>query len=77
MDWIPTSERMPEFPEGESRVDVIVAVASGAVLGMVYRFNQHARTERGREPRFEWNGSRCIWRVTHWMPIPDPPTEAI
>jgi D-Tyr-tRNAtyr deacylase len=57
MDWIPTSERMPEFPEGESRVDVIVAVASGAVLGMVYRFNQHARTERGREPPFRASGS--------------------
>ncbi|MBY3727107.1 DUF551 domain-containing protein, partial [Escherichia coli] len=36
--------------------------------------NEYAKTQKGREPRFEtltgiWHG------VTHWMPLPEPPQE--
>ncbi|EHB0511572.1 DUF551 domain-containing protein [Escherichia coli] len=40
----------------------------------VIGWNGYAKTQKGREPRFEiltgiWHG------VTHWMPLPEPPQE--
>ncbi|WP_373866558.1 DUF551 domain-containing protein [Escherichia albertii] len=46
-----------------------------AVRQCVYTRNGYAKTQKGREPRFET--STGIWHgVTHWMPLPEPPQEA-
>ncbi|EHR7893534.1 ead/Ea22-like family protein [Escherichia coli] len=67
--WIRCSERMPEIRQ------TVIGWNGYAVRQCVYTRNEYAKTQKGREPRFEtltgiWHG------VTHWMPLPEPPQEA-
>lgn len=67
--WISCSERMPEIRQ------TVIGWNGYAVRQCVYTRNEYAKTQKGREPRFEtltgiWHG------VTHWMPLPEPPQEA-
>ncbi|EON5671516.1 ead/Ea22-like family protein [Escherichia coli] len=62
------SERMPEIRQ------TVIGWNGYAVRQCVYTRNEYAKTQKGREPRFEtltgiWHG------VTHWMPLPEPPQE--
>ncbi|MGP2117421.1 DUF551 domain-containing protein [Escherichia coli] len=66
--WISCSERMPEIRQ------TVIGWNGYAVRQCVYTRNEYAKTQKGREPRFEiltgiWHG------VTHWMPIPEPPQQ--
>ena len=66
--WINCSDRMPEIRQ------TVIGWNGYAVRQCVYTRNEYAKTQKGREPRFEiltgiWHG------VTHWMPIPEPPQE--
>ncbi|MDZ7280349.1 DUF551 domain-containing protein [Pantoea eucrina] len=66
--WIKCSERMPEIRQ------TVIGWNGCAVRQCVYTRNEYAKTQKGREPRFEtltgiWHG------VTHWMPLPEPPQE--
>ncbi|MGM6937173.1 DUF551 domain-containing protein [Escherichia coli] len=66
--WIRCSERMPEIRQ------TVIGWNGYAVRQCVYTRNEYAKTQKGREPRFEtltgiWHG------VTHWMPLPEPPQE--
>ena len=66
--WISCSERMPEIRQ------TVIGWNGYAVRQCVYTRNGYAKTQKGREPRFEtltgiWHG------VTHWMPLPEPPQE--
>ncbi len=67
--WISCSERMPEIRQ------TVIGWNGYAVRQCVYTRNGYAKTQKGREPRFET--STGIWHgVTHWMPLPEPPQEA-
>ena len=64
--WISCSDRMPEIRQ------TVIGWNGYAVRQCVYTRNGYAKTQKGREPRFEtltgiWHG------VTHWMPLPEPP----
>lgn len=66
--WISCSELMPEIRQ------TVIGWNGYAVRQCVYTRNEYAKTQKGREPRFEtltgiWHG------VTHWMPLPEPPQE--
>ena len=66
--WISCSERMPEIRQ------TVIGWNGYAVRQCVYTRNEYAKTQKGREPRFEtltgiWHG------VTHWIPLPEPPQE--
>nr|WP_250908151.1 dATP/dGTP pyrophosphohydrolase domain-containing protein [Escherichia coli] len=66
--WISCSDRMPEIRQ------TVIGWNGYAVRRCVYTRNEYAKTQKGREPRFEiltgiWHG------VTHWMPLPEPPQE--
>ncbi|HCY2152868.1 TPA: DUF551 domain-containing protein [Escherichia coli] len=66
--WISCSDRMPEIRQ------TVIGWNGYAVRQCVYTRNGYAKTQKGREPRFEtltgiWHG------VTHWMPLPEPPQE--
>ncbi|HAY0007631.1 TPA: DUF550 domain-containing protein [Escherichia coli] len=66
--WISCSEQMPEIRQ------TVIGWNGYAVRQCVYTRNEYAKTQKGREPRFEtltgiWHG------VTHWMPLPEPPQE--
>ncbi|ELJ1416927.1 DUF551 domain-containing protein [Escherichia coli] len=66
--WISCSERMPEIRQ------TVIGWNGYAVRQCVYTRNEYAKTQKGREPRFET--STGIWHgVTHWMPLPEPPQE--
>lgn len=73
--WIPTSERLP--PLGER---VLIWVAKPNEAGVPPRV-EAARFWRHPVDRylcgFEDDGERCwnLGRVTHWMPLPEPPTD--
>lgn len=62
-DWIPCSERMP--PDGE-----LVLIADA---GVVREADYVAHRER-----WYWSadGSSKLDEVTHWMPLPYPPTAS-
>ena len=63
--WIPVSERLPE-----TEVDVLVAlkgyVDHGYYDGTEWRSNTQLDYSETPER---------LWDVTHWMPLPTPPTE--
>lgn len=66
--WISCSERMPVIRQ------TVIGWNGYAVRQCVYTRNEYAKTQKGREPRFEtltgiWHG------VTHWMQLPEPPQE--
>ena len=66
--WISCSERMPEIRQ------TVIGWNGYAVRQCVYTRNEYAKTQKGREPRFET--STGIWHgVTHWIPLPEPPQE--
>lgn len=66
MEWIKCSDRMPELHQK------VIAWNGHFVCQCVYTANRYAKSERGRNPRFE--NSSGIWRgVSHWMAMPEPP----
>jgi hypothetical protein len=77
--WISVDERLPEIdysnPAYARGVKVLAAWGNdpGNVAEMEYRSNAYAKTEKGRLPRFEWQGRVSPWTVTHWMPLPEAP----
>ena len=72
--WIPVSERMPDVGQkARGGVLCVVACDNRFVTAMEYTANKHAKTEKGRQPRWEWNWRISPWIVTHWMPLPAPP----
>jgi hypothetical protein len=75
--WIPVSERLPDVERSaHGSVECIVACSTGLVTAMRYTENRVAKTEKGRRPRWEWNWRVATWEVTHWMPLPAPPTDS-
>ena len=77
-EWISVGDRMPELRGefGLNQVIVAYSVGSGSMKTgyAIYRQWLGAKTEKGRAPRFEDASGRTFsWRVTHWMPLPEPP----
>lgn len=60
--WIPVSERLPE----ESGMYIVTAND---------RHAQRVSFVQWQKKNRMWNltGARSYWRVTHWMPLPEPP----
>lgn len=74
MEWISVEDRLPEVEEhryGAESHAVLVANKDGVDCGYLTRFR--------RDGQMHWvtNDSTVsdeIHGVTHWMPIPEPPT---
>lgn len=69
MEWIKCSDRMPEIG---SRI--LVVEHGKTVSSATYRQWETAKTEKGRAPRFE-DLRGIVYGVSHWMPLPELPTE--
>jgi hypothetical protein len=67
-EWIKCSERMP--PVGTK----LLTWNGWFIVQAEYRSNEHAKTEKGRQPRFE-NFRGIMSSVTHRMPLPEPPAD--
>ena len=61
-EWISVEERLPE----ESGY-TIVFCADGELRHVT--FAKYQKTQK----RWDLTGARSYWRVTHWMPLPEPP----
>ena len=53
---------------------VLVALHGKYVQSATYRQWSGAKTEKGRTPRFE-DQRGIVYGATHWMPLPEPPTD--
>lgn len=63
-DWIPVSERLPEA-SGTYQVT--------CMDGRIYR-STYAKFQC-KLKRWELTGARAYWKVTAWMPLPEPYKE--
>ena len=61
-EWIPVTERLPE----ESGMYIVTANDGHAQRVSFVKWQKKNRM---------WNltGARSYWRITHWMPMPQPP----
>lgn len=78
--WISVKERLPEdLPEnkGKKVIPCIVALKS------CYPNGKETIQKRQRQQVKDYDGDLCGWewsrigssRITHWMPLPEPPEE--
>jgi len=69
MKWISVKERLPE-----TQMNVLVVKENGKVFEMSY----HAPFDSDKRIFQWWAFGKYIDQhnqVTHWMPLPEPPTE--
>ena len=62
--WIPVSERAP----GTSGTYIVCCKEQDLRHVTFAKFYK-------KLGYFELKGSRTFWKVTHWMPLPEPPKE--
>ena len=67
MEWISIKERLPEGGEW------VLVIASDGDYEVAYTHDSRENLERD-DFTFLTSHS-CAWKVTHWMPLPDPPKE--
>jgi len=77
-EWISVNERLPEIPADappfRRYVQVLATWGDGTqVAEMWWRGNPYAKTEKGQQARFMWQGRNSPWTVTYWMPMPAGP----
>lgn len=81
-EWISVKERLPEdLPENTGRKTISCIVA----LKSCYPNGKHTIQKRQRQWIPHYDGSFVGWewsriganRVTHWMPLPEPPKEEL
>lgn len=76
-EWISVKDRLPELPDDPTILNNSVRVL--ATNGESVRERVWCKpifNKRNREPRWEEPGGRLSYsRVTHWMPLPEPPKE--
>jgi hypothetical protein len=77
--WVLTSERLPEIDmaaAGYARYAKVLGWSEGLQPRQVrYTSNGYAKTEKGREPRWEEATGRITRAPTYWMPMPAAPNE--
>lgn len=80
MEWISVKDRLPEeMPENYGRKIIPCIVA----LKSCYPKGKPTIQKRQRQWIYHYDGSFVGWewsrlgayRVTHWMPLPEPPKE--
>lgn len=78
--WIDVNERLPKIPAEApgyaKNIHVLCAFDGDRVREMIYAINAYAKTERGRQPRWEETNCKLAYsHPTHWMPLPLHPNE--
>lgn len=71
--WIPVEERLPEVNPKTRLAIVIAATSIGSVQEMFCEIRP------GKAPVWTWGADRMptYQDVTHWQPLPKPPTRAL
>lgn len=70
-EWIPVSERLPEGEE------LVLILCKNGARFVGYCGKQYADYERRWRIKTALNSTKLLnlGRVTHWMPLPEPPKE--
>ena len=63
--WIPVTERLPEAESGDVSAQVLITDGECEALAEWFNFEIC-------EPYWSYTG---IGKITHWMPLPEPPKE--
>lgn len=77
--WIPVSERFPEDVYGKDREKIVVLVRTKiGNVSQCTRVADYACSTDATLSQVKWiKNGEFYWskgkRVTHWMPLPDPP----
>jgi len=77
-EWIKVSERMPlEAPPEGTYADVEVLVTDGLLVEQMLCASGNPLTSNGYVPwvAFTNYGAISPNKITHWMPLPEPPAE--
>ena len=76
MKWISVADRLPDAP-GEYLVVTLKSWSDRKEPFRVMLMEYVARQlPDGRTvTRWQWNGKVSMWRVSHWMPLPEMPKE--
>jgi len=75
-EWISVKDQLPPLPETWRENNRWLASDGRTVREMRYAQHATAKTEKGRKPRWEETDGRLAWiEVTHWQPLPAPPSE--
>ena len=69
-EWVSAEKRLPE-PEfaGQQRGFYLVALSNGTVKELMYEFRHYENM------MFDVGWHETAYPVTHWMPLPAPPTR--
>lgn len=62
-DWISVKDRLP----GHGKRYLVYATSGDNKIGYI--------TTASFGGHFVLSGKRAYWKVTHWMPLPEPPKE--
>lgn len=69
-EWISVKNKLPEMQDQERTVDVILWFGSHCESGCFY-FDEIT----GNPYHVFFDGDSLIEQQSHWMPLPEPPTE--
>lgn len=78
--WISVKDRLPEdeLPEDSKRLQIKCLVAIKGKNGYTVRTQNRIRQEQSwssKEPFTDWYWRFAHGEVTHWMPLPKPPSH--
>ncbi len=74
MEWISVKDRLPGYG------DPVIVVSSGVVQNVIYMMDGADDCDDWFEPYFFDHDDNCKFspdKLTHWMPLPKPPTEQV
>lgn len=77
-EWIKCSERMPlEAPPEGTYADEEVLVTDGLLVEQMLCASGNPLTDKGYKPwvSFSNYGAISLEEITHWMRLPEPPTD--
>lgn len=83
MKWISVEDNLPEIPEGNHAISVLVAEYDQVyeeITGDGYNVTIMAYDKEGFKQLHIGGKDICEWlppadEVTHWMPLPEPPEK--
>lgn len=64
-DWISVKDRLPE--------DLKRVRVYAPVFGITDGYLDKIKMDRGYKECWRLVDATCLWKVTHWMPLPEPP----
>lgn len=76
-EWISVDDALPELGTGNfASSDLVIGAVDGRKKSSVLYYNRSISREKHVERWKDSHGAIVHEKVTHWMPLPEPPKEA-